>query len=134
MKQNAVVTKTFPDGFAEIMVTRKSACSADCESCHGCAHPEEKVYIKAKNIAQAEVGEQVVVESSTSAILGWASLIYLFPVFLMFLVYFVIDSLEIIRISASIVGLMVGFIICRLISDRVLKNKSIKFNITEIMR
>lgn len=134
MKQNAIVTKVFPDGFAEIVVTRKSACSADCDSCHGCSHPEEKVYIKANNDICAEVGDNVIVESSTSQILGWASLLYIFPVFVMFAVYFCIHSYELIRIIASIIGLAFGFILCRFISDKVLTKKNIKFNITEIMR
>ena len=134
MKQNAVVTKVFSDGYAEIIVTRKSACSADCESCHGCAHPEEKVYIKAKNLALAEIGDKVTVESSTSAILGWASLIYLFPILLMFVVYFMVNAIETVKITASVFGLIAGFVICRFVSDKALKKKSIMFNITEIMR
>ena len=127
MKQKAVVSKTFPDGFAEILVIRKSACSADCDSCHGCAHPEAKVFIKAINKVNAEAGDKVMVESSTSSILGWASLIYLFPVILMFSLYFIVNSYEIVKITASILGLIAGFIICRLVSEKSLKNKSIKF-------
>jgi glycopeptide antibiotics resistance protein len=52
----------------------------------------------------------------------------------MFSLYFIVYSYEIVRIIASILGLIAGFIICRLVSEKSLKNKSIKFIITEIMR
>ncbi len=134
MKQTAVVTKVLSDEYAEISVTRKSACSADCDSCHGCAHPEEKVFIVAKNIVCADVGDTVTVESSTSVVIGWTALIYLFPVILMFGAYFIIPATEGVKILASLAGLAFGFLVCRLISDKILKKKSIKFIITEKTR
>lgn len=134
MKQTAVVTKVISSEYAEISVTRKSACSADCDNCHGCAHPEEKVTIVAKNVACADVGDTVTVESSTSVVIGWTALIYLFPVLLMFGAYFIIPATEGIKILASLAGLALGFFVCRWISEKVLKKKTIKFIITEKTR
>lgn len=134
MKQVAVVSKILQDGYAEIIVTRKSACSADCDSCHGCAHPEEKVSICAKNVADAQVGETVTVESATSTILGWTALLYLFPVLLMFLLYFIVPFSEGIKIISSLAGLALGFFLCKMVSEKILKRRSIKFIITEIKR
>lgn len=83
MKAVAIVRETYENGSALIEVTRKSACSGDCGTCHGCAHPEERVQAMARNAAAAAAGDRVTVESDTGAVLARASLLYILPVVLM---------------------------------------------------
>ena len=53
-------------GMAEISVPRKSACGHDCEECAGCGVSGASVRAAARNPIGAEVGQKVVVESSTT--------------------------------------------------------------------
>ena len=66
MTQIATVEKILPGGMAEISVPRKSACGHDCEECAGCGVSGASVRAVARNDARAEVGQKVVVESSTN--------------------------------------------------------------------
>ena len=70
MTQIATVEKILPGGMAEISVPRKSACGHDCEECAGCGVSGASVRAVARNDARAEVGQKVVVESSTKNLLG----------------------------------------------------------------
>ena len=65
MTQIATVEKILPGGMAEISVPRKSACGHDCEECAGCGVSGASVRAQARNTVGAEVGQKVVVESST---------------------------------------------------------------------
>lgn len=77
MTQIATVEKILPGGMAEISVPRKSACGHDCEECAGCGVSGASVRAVARNDARAEVGQKVVVESSTKNLLGVMLLVYL---------------------------------------------------------
>jgi len=82
MTQIATVEKILPGGMAEISVPRKSACGHDCEECAGCGVSGASVRAVARNDARAEVGQKVVVESSTKNLLGVMLLVYLLPIVL----------------------------------------------------
>ena len=70
MTQIATVEKLLPGGYAEISVPRKSACGHDCEECAGCGMTGAAIRARAKNNADAQPGDKVVVESSTKKLLG----------------------------------------------------------------
>ena len=36
MTQDAIVTRLLPDGMAEVVVTRATACGGNCSSCESC--------------------------------------------------------------------------------------------------
>ena len=59
MQQKAIVKELLPNGGAVIAVERRSACSGDCDSCHGCAHQTEIVMVTAHNDACAKPGDTV---------------------------------------------------------------------------
>ena len=79
---------------AEISVPRKSACGHDCEECAGCGVSGASVRAVARNDARAEVGQKVVVESSTKNLLGVMLLVYLLPIVLFLVGYFATGALE----------------------------------------
>ncbi len=133
MKAIATVKETYPNGTALVEVTRKSACSGDCGSCHGCAHPEERVRVTAQNPVYADAGDQVMVESATGAILGWASLLYLLPIALMLAGVLAPASAESVNILLGLAGLLAGLLVCMLISRKSKKIRRLTFTITGIL-
>ncbi|MBO4681077.1 MAG: SoxR reducing system RseC family protein, partial [Clostridiales bacterium] len=78
MTQEAVVTKLFPNGMAEVAVTRMTACGGNCGSCESCMLQSE-VKTLAQNRLNAQPGERVVIESRTSAVFGAVFLVYILP-------------------------------------------------------
>lgn len=86
MTQDAVVTKVFDNGMAEVVVTRGTACGSNCGNCESCAFQNElKAF--AKNTVNAKRGEKVVIESLSSRIFGAAFLLYIVPFILFFIGY-----------------------------------------------
>lgn len=131
MNQNAVVKKILPNGKAEIEVTRKAACCSDCSKCHGCSHPEEKVFAEALNPISAKEGERVLVETSTAKVLKGAAAVYVVPLLLLCAGYFLTGSFsEGYRILAAMLGLVLGLFLCKLVYSTESKKKSIVFIIT----
>lgn len=90
MTQTATVRKLVGDK-AEIEVQRISACAHNCTECGGGCSELTKtgpVLVWAKNSLGARTGDRVLVESSTKQVLGFAAVVYLFPVGLFFLGFF----------------------------------------------
>ena len=110
MTQNAIVTKLLPDGYALVSVQRESACGGNCASCGGCASPQV-LTVRAKNGACAAIGDRVVIESRSSQILRAAALVYLLPLVLLFLGYFLASALHVTEslcILSALAGLVLG--------------------------
>ena len=122
MTQIATVEKILPGGMAEISVPRKSACGHDCEECAGCGVSGASVRAVARNDARAEVGQKVVVESSTKRLLGVMSLVYLLPIVCFFAGYFLTGALssEGLRYGIAIAAVL-GGILPAVICDRRMK-------------
>ena len=113
MTQIATVEKLLGGGYAEISVPRKSACGHDCEECAGCGVTGQAVRARAKNDIQAKPGEKVVVESSTKKLFGVIAIVYVLPVILFLLGYFLTEGLPegwryAIAIAAAAVSIIPG--------------------------
>lgn len=80
MRTVARVERLLPDGRAELLVTRKSACSGDCHQCGGCEM--RLLRLTADNPIGAREGENVYLESESGVVLRAAALIYLLPLLL----------------------------------------------------
>ena len=93
MEQVVRVRETFEDGTALVIHVRESACSGDCHKCSGCGAAKETVLIKAKNPISARRGDLVKLESATGPVLKAAVVLYMIPMLLFFLGYFVGDAL-----------------------------------------
>ena len=87
MRQQVEVKSVGADGYAQVEAVRRSACSGDCDHCGGCASAKQHVLVRAKNSIGAAVGDQVIVETSSRAILGAAAVVYLVPLALLLLGY-----------------------------------------------
>ncbi len=88
MTQQGTIKKLLPGGMAEIEVTRRSACGHDCAKCGGCGGLEtQTLYVTARNKAEANVGDRVLIEGETGQVLGLAVLVYLLPIVLFFVGY-----------------------------------------------
>lgn len=87
MEQTVRVCKTFPDGTAEVVHIRESACSGDCHKCSGCGAAKETLIFRAENPIGARVGEKVTVTSRSATVLRGAAVLYMLPLALFFLGY-----------------------------------------------
>ena len=91
MTQDAVVTKLLPDGMAEVAVARTTACGGSCGSCESCIFQSE-IKTLARNLIDARPGQKVVIASKSSSVFGAAALVYVMPIVLFFLGYFLAYS------------------------------------------
>ena len=125
MTQIATVEKDLGSGYAEISVPRKSACGHDCEECAGCGMTGAAVKARARHDVGAQPGDKVVVESSTKKIFGVVALVYVLPVVLFLLGYFLSEGLtEGVRYAIAITALVVSCIPC-ILYDRHARRKEL---------
>lgn len=87
MEQLVRVRAVYPDGTAQVIHIRESACSGDCHKCSGCGAAKEAILLKAKNPIGAPVGSLVRVESETGPVLKAAAVLYVLPLVLFFVGY-----------------------------------------------
>lgn len=88
MEQRVVVRRVHDDGTADVIHIRESACSGDCHKCSGCGAAKEAVVFTADNPIGARAGDLVKVESSTAPVLKAAAVLYILPLALFFLGYY----------------------------------------------
>mgnify|MGYP001112622116 FL=1 len=111
MTQIATVERILDSGHAEISVPRKSACGHDCEECAGCGVSGAAVHARAANPIGAAPGQKVVVESNTQKMLRIVALVYLIPVALFFLGYFLAMAATAsvaVQYTAAVAGFILG--------------------------
>ena len=89
MEQLVRVKEVYDDGTALVFRIRESACSGDCHKCSGCGAAKETVTFTAKNPIGARRGELVKVESRTAPVLKAAVVLYVAPLVLFFLGYYI---------------------------------------------
>ena len=87
MEQTGRVTEVREDGTALVLVERRSACAGDCEHCGGCAAVKQELSAEALNPIGAEIGDRVVLETESTAVLGTALLVYFLPLVTFFALY-----------------------------------------------
>ena len=93
MQQLVRIRQTHEDGTATVIHVRESACSGDCHKCSGCGAAKEAILLEAKNSIGAKMGDLVIIESETGPVLKAAAVMYLLPMVLFFLGYYVGDVL-----------------------------------------
>lgn len=134
MTQIATVERILPGGMAEISVPRKSACGHDCEECAGCGVSGASVRAAARNQIGAEVGQKVVVESSTKKLLGVMLVVYILPFALFLLGYFCTGALadEALRYGIAIAAFVVGIIPALIYDRRMRRTGALTFTIVRL--
>ncbi len=103
MKQIALVTEV-AEGTAKVSVLRKEAC-ASCSGRYFCGS-SKKVVSKVFDPIGVKVGDTVEVEAKSGAMLGYAALLFVAPIILAAILYFVFAKVNYVL---SIVGAVVGF-------------------------
>ena len=88
MEQLVRVKEVYDNGTAMVIHVRESACSGDCHKCSGCGAAKEAVLFTASNPIGARRGDLVKVESETGPVLKAAVVLYVLPLVLFFLGYY----------------------------------------------
>ena len=101
MEQIVRVHRLHPDGRADIILVRESACSGDCHKCSGCGAQKETMIVTADNPIRAEVGDFVTLSSDTASVMKAVVAVYLIPLVLFFVGYALGHSLG---ISGGLMG------------------------------
>lgn len=130
MTQIATVENVLSDGRAEILVARQSACAHDCHECAGCGASVAPVRAIAENPIGAQAGEKVVVESETQKVLGAVLLVYMTPLVLFLLGYFIpYGADEAVRAAIGICAFFCGIIPAVLYDRKVKRSGGLSFTI-----
>ncbi|MEG1988072.1 MAG: SoxR reducing system RseC family protein [Oscillibacter sp.] len=134
MTQIATVERILDANHAEISVPRKSACGHDCEECAGCGVSGVAVHAKAQNPVGARPGQKVVVESSTRKMLGIVALVYITPVVLFFLGYFLPGPqiATALRYTIAGLGFVLGIVFAVLYDRRLRRAGGLSFTIVRL--
>ena len=128
MEQDVIVRRLLPDGMAEVMRIRESACSGDCHKCAGCGSAKQTMLFTAHNAIGAKAGDRVVVESDTGTVLKGAMLLYVLPLMTFLAGYIAGENLWDRGILCSILGFGLGMIPIKLY-DRHLAKKGTVYTI-----
>lgn len=138
MRQIGIV-REITDGHALVEVSRKSACEgchANAEgSCSACiSFGSKSVISKADNSIGAAVGDRVVLESASGTVIFYAAAVFLFPLILGVIGYFVGALFR--GEAAPYIGAVAGFVIAFIVVALTLNRYAEKHNavrITEIL-
>ena len=123
MEQLVRVRQTFPDGTAEVLLVRESACSGDCHKCSGCGAAKETMIFTAKNAINASRGDLVKVESATGPVMKAATVLYVIPLVLFFLGYYLGTLPGNFGALGGCLGFVLGIVLV-VVYDRKVVNKS----------
>lgn len=128
MEQIVKVRRLLPDGMAEVIRIRESACSGDCHKCSGCGAASQTMLFAAHNEIGASPGDLVVVASDTATVLKGAALLYVLPLVTFLVGYILGENLWGRGILVSILTLVLGILPIKLY-DRHLAKKGTVYTI-----
>lgn len=135
MTQDAIVYKCLDEERAEVVVTRATACGANCSSCEACIFQNELKTV-ARNLIGARPGQRVLIESKSSHVYGAILLVYIVPILLAVLACFAayaVGASEGICVLCTFLGFLLGAVIT-VLTQRLRRDRNpitfdiIKFN------
>ena len=130
MEQMVRVKEVHPDGTATVIHVRESACSGDCHKCSGCGAAKEAVLFTAENLIGARRGDLVKVVSDTGTVLKAAVVLYVIPLVLFFLGYYVGTLMGNLGALMGCLGFLLGVAIVVIYDRKVIRKKNIRYTIT----
>lgn len=130
MEQLVRVRKTYDNGTAQVVHVRESACSGDCHKCSGCGAAKEAVLFTAENPLGAGVGDLVRVESETAPVLKAAVVLYMIPLALFFLGYYLGERTGLGGAAGGGLGFLLGIGIVVVYDRTVMKRREPNYKIT----
>ena len=130
MEQLVRVKETFDDGTATVLLVRESACSGDCHKCSGCGAAKETMIFTAQNAIGASRGDQVKVESATGPVMKAAVVLYVIPLVLFFLGYWLGTLPGNFGTLGGCLGFVLGVAIVVVYDRLVVKKSNLGYTIT----
>ena len=130
MEQIVRVKETYEDGTAQVVHMRESACSGDCHKCSGCGAAKEVVLFTAENRIGARRGDLVKVESDTKTVLKAAVVLYVLPLVLFFVGYWLGTIPGNFGALAGCLGFALGVGIIVIYDRKVVRKQNIGYTIT----
>lgn len=130
MEQLVRVKETYDNGTALVIHVRESACSGDCHKCSGCGAAKEAVLFTADNPIGAGKGDLVKVESATGPVLKAAVVLYVIPLVLFFLGYYLGTVMGGFGALAGCLGFVLGVAIVVVYDRKVMKKADLGYTIT----
>ncbi len=130
MEQLVRVKETFPDGTATVLLVRESACSGDCHKCSGCGAAKETMIFTATNAINASRGDLVKVESATGPVMKAATVLYVIPLVLFFLGYYLGTLPGNFGALGGCLGFVLGIALVVFYDRKVAKNNDMGYTIT----
>lgn len=128
MEQIVRVSRLLPDGRAEVIRVRESACSGDCHKCTGCGAAKQTVCLTARNCIGARAGDLVVISSSSARVLKAAAVLYILPLVLFLAGYLVGENLWQRGVLTGLAGITLG-VVCIKLYDKLLSKKEMEYTI-----
>ncbi len=125
MEQTVRVVSTHPDGTAQVLHVRQSACSGDCHKCSGCGAVQQKMLLTAENPIKAKPGQLVTIRTRSGPVLAAAAVLYLLPLGFFFLGYLVLQ-----RVLGGCLGFLAGILVAVLYDRKVMRKKKTVYTIT----
>lgn len=129
MEQLVRVQSCSPDGSAQVLLIRESACSGDCHKCSGCGAAKETLLLTAQNPIGAKPGDMVVIHSRSGPVLAAAAMLYLLPLVLFLTLYLVGEHLWGRGPLMSAVGFALGIVGAVMYDRLVAKKKKAEYTI-----
>lgn len=133
MTQDAIVYRRLANDMAEVVVTRSTACGSNCGNCESCIFQSE-IKTVARNLINAGPGQRVVIESKSSRIYSAALMVYILPMVLALVGYFIsyaMGASEGLSILFSFLGLGLGAVILVVTQRKKMAKDPITFDIIE---
>ena len=130
MEQIVRVHRLHPDGRADIILVRESACSGDCHKCSGCGAAKETLIFTAKNAINASRGDLVKVESATGPLMKAATVLYVLPLVLFFLGYYLGTLPGNFGALGGCLGFVLGIVLVVIYDRKVVKKTNLGYTIT----
>ena len=129
MTQIGTVTALHEQGMVQVTVARQTACGHDCENCAGCGAEAGAISVWAQTELPVKEGDRVEIYSNHK-ILAVAALVYLVPILLFLVGYFLTPFLaELLRYICGGIGFALGLFLAIVYDRRVRRNKSISYQI-----
>ena len=130
MEQLVRVREVYDNGTAQVIHVRESACSGDCHKCSGCGAAKEAVLFSADNPIGARRGDLVKVESATGPVLKAAMVLYVIPLVLFFLGYYLGTLAGGLEYLLCGLGFVLGIVLVVVYDRKVVKKSNLGYTIT----
>ena len=130
MEQIVKVISCRPDGTAQVLHIRQSACSGDCHKCSGCGAVQQKLLLDVYNGIGAHPGDIVTIRAASGPVLAAAAMLYILPLVLFFAGYLLGSVLWHKGALTGCLAFLAGIVLAAVYDRRAAKKKKTEYTIT----